>query len=184
MLPAAFECVFHVACLSCVAALSGFETETPVTPETSETLGAKMEGEEDEFADGSAMQLARRLCDRIHDAGDAPSVQLMTSLRMDLERLRVLVQAQVRQSAFQQMRHRMERDLLVCESQSDQVDREANSARIADRQRFLFERQQAQSGQAAAAERAAASAAYVESALCSLCPYVTQTSSGSAQLAK
>lgn len=143
-----------------------------------------MEGEEDESADGGAMQLARRLCDRIHDAGDAPSVQLMTSLRMDLERLRVLVQAQVRQSAFQQMRHRMERDLLVCESQSDQVDREANSARIADRQRFLFERQQAQSGQAAAAERAAASAAYVESALCSLCPYVTQTSSGSAQLAK
>jgi bacterioferritin (cytochrome b1) len=143
-----------------------------------------MEGEEEEVAEGDAMQLARLLCDRIQNAGDAPNAQIMASLRMDLERLRVLVQAQVRQSTFQQMRHRVERDILVCESQSDQVDREANSARIADRQRFLFERQQAQSGQAAAAERAAASAAYVESALCSLCPYVTQTSSGSAQLAK
>jgi hypothetical protein len=65
------------------------------------------------------------------------------------------------------------------------VDREANAARVSDRQRFLFERAAAQAGQAAASERAAQSAFFVESALVSLCPHhPCPPASGCVQLAE
>ena len=50
------------------------------------------------------------------------------------------------------------------------VDREANAARIQDRQRLLFDRANAQEGQLSAHDRAALSANYVEAALGALCP--------------
>jgi hypothetical protein len=80
-------------------------------------------------------------------------------------------------------RHTIESDLLRAEVHSELVDREANAARVADRQRFLWERSVALPGQAAAGDRAAASAAYVEAALSALCPHSTPRSNGSEQLA-
>lgn len=76
-----------------------------------------------------------------------------------------------------------EYDCLRSAMHCELVDREANAARISDRQRFLWERSNAQAGQASAAERAGASAAYVEFALASLCPHVLARSAGCDQLA-
>jgi hypothetical protein len=73
-------------------------------------------------------------------------------------------------------------DLLRSEVNSELVDREANAARIAERQQFLFQRASALPGQASAAERACASAAYVEAALVSLCPHVNLPMAGCATL--
>lgn len=140
--------------------------------------------EEIDKEDSEVMVLARLLCDKIHDAGDCPSPELMKSLREELSQLSLLVQRNVRHNSAQRARWLSEKDIMRAEMHGEQVDREANSARIADRQRFLFERAVAQSGQSTAAEKAVASAAYVEAALASLCPHVGNTSPGSAQLAE
>jgi hypothetical protein len=68
------------------------------------------------------------------------------------------------------LRSRTERDILRNELRSDGVDREANAARVAERQRILFERSSAQAGALSAYDRASSSASYVEAALASLCP--------------
>jgi hypothetical protein len=88
-----------------------------------------------------------------------------------------------RQLTDLRIRHRAELDLLRTELLSELVDREANSARVADRQRFLFERSLAQTGQFSSNERAFASAAYVEKALTSLCPNPHRVSDGCDKLA-
>lgn len=134
--------------------------------------------------DYDAMALARALCVRIHDAGDHPSAELMSSLKDDLQQLHVLVQAEARRTAADRVRFLVEKDLLRQEMHAEQVDREANAARVAERQRFLFERSLAQPGQSAAGERAVASASFVEAALASLCPHASQKSPGSTQLAE
>jgi hypothetical protein len=134
--------------------------------------------------DSEAMALAQSLCARIHDAGDNPSAELMGSLRDDLRQLHVLVQADARRSEAERQRFLVEKDVLRQEMHAEQVDREANAARVAERQRFLFERAVSQPGQAAAGERAVASASFVEAALASLCPHITEKSPGSAQLAE
>lgn len=131
-----------------------------------------------------AMVLARQLCDKIHAAGDHPSAQLMASLREELAQLSLVVQKNERLASVERVRSLNEIDILRAEMHGEQVDREANAARVAERQRFLFERSVAQSGQATAAEKAMASAAYVEAALASLCPHVSHVSPGSAQLAE
>eukprot|EP00662_Eupelagonemidae_sp_cell21_P034308 gene34308-59036_t len=64
------------------------------------------------------------------------------------------------------------------------VDRQANAARVADRQRALFERGVAQSGQLQASERAKASAGYIEAALTTLCPFSVAQPGGCNELGK
>lgn len=72
----------------------------------------------------------------------------------------------------------VERDILRGESCTDQIDREANAARISERQRFLYDRLSTAPGKANSAERATASAAYVEAALVALCPHSNAPSRG------
>ena len=128
------------------------------------------------------LEMARAMCARIHEAGDTPSPETIQALRSDLQELSSSIEGSLRQNTLERARFISERDLLLQEVHAEQVDREANISRIAERQRFLFERQTAQSGQATAADRAVASASYVEAALASLCPHVTQTSPGCSQL--
>lgn len=75
-----------------------------------------------------------------------------------------------------------QKDLLRSEIRAETVDREANSARVLERQRVLFERSCAQQGSLAAFDRAAASAGYVEAALASLSPAPAMRADGSASL--
>lgn len=96
---------------------------------------------------------------------------------LDVPGLKTLVKEAVREAraasralTVAELRHRTACDLLRQEIRSEGVDREANSARINERQRVLFERSSAQQGALAAHDFAAASAGYVEAALASLCP--------------
>ena len=89
----------------------------------------------------------------------------------------------MRESAMVKVRARAEQDTLRAEIHSELIDVAANAARVADRQRALFERHQALSGQLSAHDRAAASASYVEAALAALCPNGHTRSSGCDQLA-
>ena len=75
-----------------------------------------------------------------------------------------------RSMAQERTRATVEKDALRAEMHAELVDREANAARVAERQRVLFERGSALAGQAGAQERAYASAAFVEAAVASLCP--------------
>ena len=106
-----------------------------------------------------------------------------TSVRSAAKRLNKLLQSLARQQCIEKARATAELDTLRAEMHAELVDREANGARVAERQRFLFERHAAQNGQASAADRAAQSAAFVEAALVSLCPHTTPHSPGCAQLA-
>lgn len=81
-------------------------------------------------------------------------------------------------------RARTQLDMLRTEINDELVDREANAARIAERQQFLFQRASAVPGQLGAAERAVASATYVESALVALCPHVNHPMPGCAHIAQ
>lgn len=74
-----------------------------------------------------------------------------------------------RQLAEEKLRGRAEVDALRVEVASELVDVAAHSARVQDRQRILFERSNALSGQAAAHERAASATAMVEASLQAIC---------------
>ena len=141
----------------------------------------KQESTEEE---SEALLLARRLCEKIHATADNPTSELMCALKDDLQQLYFLVQKSTRETCAERSRFLAEKDMLTAEMHSEQVDREANAARVAERQRFLFDRHAALAGQSASLEKATASAAYVEAALSSLCPYVSQKSPGSSQLAE
>ncbi len=65
-------------------------------------------------------------------------------------------------------RSRVERDILQMEVRADLVDREANAARVMEKQRFLFERSHARQGIGIAHDNASASVAFVEAALVGL----------------
>ena len=104
------------------------------------------------------------------------------SVRSVAKRLNKLLQTMARQQSVEKARATAEIDTLRAEMHAELVDREANGARVAERQRFLFERHAAQNGQASAADRAAQSAAFVEAALVSLCPHTTTHAPGCAQL--
>lgn len=146
-----------------------------------DTHSTKQESTEDE---SEALLLARRLCEKIHTTAENPTSESMCALKDDLQKLYILVQQSTRETCAERSRFLIEKDLLTVEMHADQVDREANAARVAERQRFLFERHAALTGQSASLEKATASAAYVEAALSSLCPYVNQKSPGSDQLAE
>ena len=76
-----------------------------------------------------------------------------------------------------QARMRVERDILSIEMHNELVDREANAARVAERQRGMFERASALKGQLDAFDKANQSAACVESAVANLCPLASVTHS-------
>ena len=107
--------------------------------------------------------------------------KLKTLNRLFSEQKQELTQTK-RTLHFEKLRATVERDALRAEVHAELVDREANAARVAERQRFLFERSAALPGQLSASERAGASAAFVEAALVALCPQTAVTSSGCEQL--
>jgi len=72
----------------------------------------------------------------------------------------------------------VQRDLLTCELHGEMVDRDANAARVAERQRFLYDRACVSQHRTLANERAAASAAFVEAAIVALCPHYNAPSHG------
>jgi hypothetical protein len=74
-------------------------------------------------------------------------------------------------------RNTAERDIFSMEMHHELVDREANAARTADRQRYIFERSSALAGQLSAFDKASQSTAFVESAVANLCPYATNNPS-------
>ena len=104
-------------------------------------------------------------------------------LQVKLDQLDTTLTHIARHMHHQHARHQCERDVMRTELHLEAVDREANSARVMERQRFLFERSSALPGQADASDRANASAAYVESALSALCPHAVQPTSGCEALA-
>jgi len=108
---------------------------------------------------------------------------------LDLEKLRRLSRAAEREAAalkrreaFAKERAGIEKDVLREEIRSDMVDREANAARVAERQRILFGRTCALAGQLSSNDSAATSANYIEKALSSLCPNYGGLSSGCERL--
>lgn len=107
--------------------------------------------------------------------------RLKTLNRLFAEQKQELTQTK-RTLHFQKLRATVEVDALRAEVHAELVDREANAARVAERQRFLFERAVALPGQLSASDRAGASAAFVEAALVALCPQTTTPSHGCEQL--
>ena len=104
---------------------------------------------------------------------NAACVRLAAELTDDdqrrlLVRIRKCLARQQRELVHAKNRARAEIDLLRSELHGELVDREANAARVKERQRYIFDGLSALDGQATAYERAHASAAYVEAALVSL----------------
>lgn len=95
-----------------------------------------------------------------------------------LDTLKTVLLSIQRELAHNQSRFTAERDALRSELHCESVDREANAARVAERQRFLFERAVALPGQGDASDRASASAAFVEAAMASVCPHGPAPASG------
>ena len=131
-----------------------------------------------------AVTLSKSLYESAERAAKGTEPLDVATVKALSKRLCKLTQAAERTRISEKNRAVAELDVLRSEMHSELVDREANSARVAERQRFLFERSAAQNGQASAAERAAQSAAFVESALVSLCPHTTARSPGCSQLAE
>lgn len=86
-----------------------------------------------------------------------------------LECVEAEAHALARQLDDERARHELELKTIRREIHDELIDREANAARIIDRQRALFERS-GLDGQLSAHERAIASANFVESAIAALCP--------------
>ena len=127
-----------------------------------------------------ALALSRRLLDAVQDAS---ALDFAAAVR-DAQKLSEFLETAARRESSDKARATAELDAMRSEMHAELVDREANAARVADRQRFLFERSTAQLGQCAAADRATQSAAFVEAALVSLCPHTVPPSPGCAQLSE
>lgn len=113
-------------------------------------------------------ELVRELTKSPPNTADA--LQNAHSLQQQLQTLK-------RQLMDLKARNTAERDILSMEMHHELVDREANAARTADRQRYIFERSSALTGQLSAFDKASQSTAFVESAVANLCPYATNNPS-------
>lgn len=128
----------------------------------------------------SAIQHTQRLQDAL-SSSKPPS---HADLRAMADDIHTAILSEARLAADVEARTRVQMDTLRTEINSELIDREANAARIAERQQFLFQRAAALPGQLGALERAVASAAYVEAALVALCPHVNPPLPGCAHVAE
>ena len=80
----------------------------------------------------------------------------------------------------QKTRHQVEKDIMHAEIANEQVDREANSIRIADRQRQLFERSVHQN--VSVLDTAVSAAGFIENQLSTLCPHANSKADGSREV--
>lgn len=78
-----------------------------------------------------------------------------------------------RRAEHERARVQAERDILKLEMEAELVDREANSARVLDRQRLLYGRTVALPGQPNVFEKAMLSAALVEAAINVITPHTS-----------
>ena len=136
------------------------------------------------MADVGGLALLSEIHKQLHQATENGTPLTCAAILDRLLQLQQALQSEQREHAFLEARAVMEKDQLRSELHCELVDREANAARVIERQRFLFERSTAQPGQSSAAERASASALYVEAALVALCPHSTPRSPGCTQLAE
>lgn len=127
-----------------------------------------------------AIEIVRTLAQTLDNPYTDATPSLAQAKLKDLDNTLQLIKREV---AIAHARHTAEKDVLKAELHCEAVDREANAARVAERQRFLFERAVALPGQGDASERASASAAYVEAALASLCPHTLPPAAGCEALA-
>tara|TARA_B100000575_G_scaffold30381_1_gene20460 strand:+ start:911 stop:1321 length:411 start_codon:yes stop_codon:yes gene_type:complete len=118
------------------------------------------------------------ICDHMEKHGTLPADTTWSDVRKVSKSLMNAVLSAERTHAAERARAMKEQDMLRNEAHIDQVDREANAARVAERQRFLYDRVSTAPGKANAYERAPASAAYVEAALVALCPHTNAPSRG------
>lgn len=129
------------------------------------------------------LDLAKVACTRVDAALQGGRKLDLSDLRDTLGKLtKTLLTIQINQ-VFAEKAAAIQLDQLRLEVHNELVDREANAARVADRQRFLFERATALAGQASSAERALTSASYVEAALVTLCPHAKKPTTGTTQIA-
>jgi hypothetical protein len=124
-----------------------------------------------------ALTATKRLYEALEQARRGKQVDYKQLKRQAKLANAVLVSVQ-RRHADEIVAARVERDALRAEMHGELVDREANGARVSDRQRVLFERATALPGQSAAQEKAQASASFVEAAISSLCPHAGARSAG------
>ena len=137
----------------------------------------------------NGLALSAELHDEVQSAIESGSSLDLHAIKKKLRTLNRLFSEQKQELTqtkrtlhFEKLRATAERDVLRAEVHAELVDREANAARVAERQRFLFERSVALPGQLSACDRAGASAAFVEAALVALCPQTTVPSPGCEQL--
>jgi hypothetical protein len=79
-------------------------------------------------------------------------------------------------------RHRIEKASILAEISGELVDRAANAIRVADRQKFLYEKSVHRNVQVL--EHATAGASYVEAAIASLCPHIESKTEGTMDIEK
>lgn len=125
-------------------------------------------------------------CDSPHALPGALPGALSTSdtILQHVADLEANIIALQRALAAERSRTLSERDIANSEMHAELVDREANSARVSERQRFLFERNSSLPGQSTAADRAVGAVHYVEAALVALCPHESASGGGCEQLAQ
>tara|TARA_X000001036_G_scaffold37793_1_gene30603 strand:- start:3268 stop:3705 length:438 start_codon:yes stop_codon:yes gene_type:complete len=119
------------------------------------------------------------ISDHLDKSGKLPDKVTWADVRRLSKAVLRGMQATERQAAADRQRALNEKDIMRNEMHVDVVDREANAARIAERQRFLFERSSANQQRSSSFEYAPASASYVEAALVALCTHTHAPSRGS-----
>lgn len=125
--------------------------------------------------------LARRLYEiagHLETHGELPEDASWSAVRKLAKSLMRNVASMERDAEHAKKQALAERDLLKSEVHMELVDRDANAARVAERQRFLFDRAHIAQTRSLANDHASASAAFVEAAIVALCPHHNPPSHG------